>query len=426
MRKAVAATVLAFFVMGSVSLRAQNVEDTTAPPILPDGDYSVPDGAPAAGQIHGYIPISWTASMITAIDLQTEEGQNWFQGLSAAQSVNEETKFVCENPGPSSTSAEGGDFYFYDMPPGSYVIAACMQTADGHWRSGASVIAINPGQDALVALGPAGGPIRRAGVPFLPDYYVGLWSPVWFGPHFAWNWHSAGWRTSVYFHTSPARIAPIWVRPAPVAVGARIFVPPYREVLRGNYTYSAFRKGTFVRTSVRGGVMVPTAHSFHPVTPEAEARLHADANVRSPEPRREPTPVFGNEVRSETRGATRGDEPRVNGVVADDTHGNGSRASEARPAAPPHAVSNSIAHEAATPAPQSRQDLHAAPAPAPRADSRPAPEPRVDSRPAAQPRPESRQESRPAPHQEARPKVHEESQRGTPSFARTGESRRTS
>jgi hypothetical protein len=239
------------------------------------------DDVSAPGQIHGFIPDTWTASMITLADLQTQDGQGWLNGLTAAQSIQGQTQYVCQNPGPATTSSDTGDFYFYDLPAGSYVVAACMQTPDGHWRSGAQVIALDAGQDELVALGPAGGMVMRAGDPFVPAFYVSLWDPMWFGPGWVWGWHPAtAWQASVNYHSPAYRSAPIWVRPAPVVVGVHLFVPPYKEVIRGNYHYLAFRNGRFVRESPHVGCVVPPQHAFHPITPAMEVKMSLGGQVR--------------------------------------------------------------------------------------------------------------------------------------------------
>jgi hypothetical protein len=239
------------------------------------------DDVSQPGQIHGFIPETWSASMITLVDLQTQDGQDWFTSLTAAQSIQGQTQYVCQNPGPTTTSSDTGDFYFYDLPAGSYVVAACLQTPDGHWRSGAQVVALEAGRDDLVALGPSGGPIVREGQAFVPAYYLGLWDPMWFGPGWGWGWHTAAWQPSVYYSAPLYRSAPIWVRPASIVAGVRIFVPPYKEVVGGGYHYLAYRNGGFVRESPRTGILLPPKHQFHPVTPEAEARIHVGTLGRS-------------------------------------------------------------------------------------------------------------------------------------------------
>jgi hypothetical protein len=260
-------------------------QDDATPPDASDGSAGQPayDDVSQPGQIHGFIPETWTASMITLLDLQTQEGQDWLTGLTAAQSVQSQTQYVCQNPGPTTTSSDAGDFYFYDLPAGSYAIAACMQTPDGHWRSGAQVVALEAGQDDLVALGPAGGPIMRVGEPFVPAYYVALWEPMWFGPGWGWGWHTDAWQASVYYHAPLYRAAPIWVRPSSIVVGGRIFVPPYKEVFHGGYHYLAYRNGAFMRQAPRAGVVLPPRHEFHPITPEAEVHLHVGAQIRPSE-----------------------------------------------------------------------------------------------------------------------------------------------
>jgi hypothetical protein len=257
-------------------------QDDATPPDASESTAAQPayDDVSQAGQIHGFIPETWSASMITLVDLQTQDGQDWLAGLTASQSVQGQTQYVCQNPGPTTTSSDTGDFYFYDLPAGSYVIAACMQTPDGHWRSGAQVTALEAGQNELVALGPSGGPIIRAGGAFVPAYYVGLWDPMWFGPAWGWGWRADAWQPSVYYRVSPLRSAPIWVRPAPIVVGARIVVPPYKDVVRGGYHYLGYRNGGLVRESPRTGILLPPKHEFHPITPEAEARMHAGTQVR--------------------------------------------------------------------------------------------------------------------------------------------------
>jgi hypothetical protein len=255
--------------------QAQSQDDSAAPQPASYDDVAAP------GQIHGFIPDTWTAGMITLADLQTQDGQDWLNGLTAAQSVQGQTQFVCQNPGPTTTSSDTGDFYFYELPAGSYAIAACMQTPDGHWRSGAQVLSLDAGQDELVALGPSGGPIMRDGQAFVPAYYVGLWDPMWFGPGWGWGWHpAAAWQSSVYYHAPAYRSAPIWVRPAPVVVGVHLFVPPYNEVIRGGYHYLAFRNGGFVRESPHVGYVVSPQHAFHPITPAMEVKMSAGGQVR--------------------------------------------------------------------------------------------------------------------------------------------------
>jgi hypothetical protein len=260
----------------SDSAQAQaSSQDDSAPQPASYDDVATP------GQIHGFIPDTWTGGMVTLADLQTQEGQDWLNGLTAAQSAQGQTQYVCQNPGPTTTSSNTGDFYFYDLPAGSYAIAGCMQTPDGHWRSGAQVLSLDAGQDELVALGPNGGPLMRDGQPFVPAYYVGLWEPMWFGPGWSWGWHSAaGWQASVYYHVPAYRSAPLWVRPVPIVVGARIVVPPYKLVIAGNYHYLAFRNGAFVRESPRMGYVLPPVHVFHPITPSMEVRMHTGFQAR--------------------------------------------------------------------------------------------------------------------------------------------------
>jgi hypothetical protein len=259
-----------------VDAQDTNTQDGSTPP--QPASY---DDVATAGQIHGFLPDTWTAGMITLADLQTQEGQDWLNSLTAAQTVMGQTQYVCQNPGPTTTSSDTGDFYFYDLPAGSYVVAACMQTADGHWRSGAQVLSLDAGQDELIALGPSGGPIQRAGEAFIPAFYVGLWYPMSFGPGYTWGWHpAAAWQASVYYHAPAYRSAPLWVRPAPVAVGVRIVVPPYKAVIAGNYHYLAFRNGGFVRESPRVGYVAPPQHAFHPITPKMEVRMSVGAQVR--------------------------------------------------------------------------------------------------------------------------------------------------
>lgn len=277
------------------------------------------DDVVAPGQIHGFIPDNWTGGMVTLADLQTQEGQDWLNGLTAAQSAHDQTQYVCQNPGPTTTSSDTGDFYFYDLPAGSYAIAGCMQTPDGHWRSGAQVLSLDAGQDELIALGPSGGPIMRDGEAFVPAYYVGFWEPMWFGPGWSWGWHpAAAWQASAYYHVPAYRSAPLWVRPAPVVVGARIVVPPYKLVIAGNYHYLAFRNGAFVRESPRVGYVLPPQHVFHPITPAMEVKMRdgfqerpgvfggvqVNAAVQAPQPAApaghspfvnyRPTPAVGN------------------------------------------------------------------------------------------------------------------------------------
>ncbi|MGB8785027.1 MAG: hypothetical protein ACLP0H_07080 [Terriglobales bacterium] len=250
-----------------------------------DSSQSAPyDEVATPGQIHGFIPDTWTAGMITLADLQTQEGQDWLNGLTAAQSAQAQTQYVCQNPGPTTTSSSTGDFYFYDLPAGSYAIGACMQTPDGHWRSGAQVLSLDAGQDELVALGSSGRPLMRAGEPFVPVYYLGLGEPMWFGPEWAWGWHpSLAWRASFYYHAPLYRSSPIWIRPLHVAVDIRLVVPPYKEVIAGNYHYVAFRHGTYVRESPHPGYVAPPKHVFHPVTPDMEVRrMHEAAQNRPP------------------------------------------------------------------------------------------------------------------------------------------------
>ncbi len=252
-------------------------------PAQDDSPQSAPyDDVATPGQIHGFIPDNWTAGMITLADLQTEEGQDWLNGLMAAQSAQAQTQYVCRNPGPTTTSSNRGDFYFYDLPAGSYALAACMQTSDGHWRSGAQVLALDAGQDELVALGPSGGMLMRAGEPFVPVYYLGLWEPIWFGPAWVWGWHSAAWRSSFYYHAPLSRSAPIWIRSLHIAPGVRLVVPPYKNVIAGNYHYVAFRHGSYIRESPHAGYIVLPKHVFHPVTPAMEvSRMHEDAQNRA-------------------------------------------------------------------------------------------------------------------------------------------------
>jgi hypothetical protein len=108
-------------------------DDTSQPDTSePAQSQAASDDVSQPGQIHGFIPETWTASMITLVDLQTQEGQDWLTALTAAQSTQGQTQYVCQNPGPTTTSSDSGDFYFYDLPAGSYALAACMQTPDGH------------------------------------------------------------------------------------------------------------------------------------------------------------------------------------------------------------------------------------------------------------------------------------------------------
>jgi hypothetical protein len=249
-----------------------------------DSAQSAPsDDVTTPGQIHGFIPDTWTAGMITLADLQTQEGQDWLTGLMAAQSAQAQTQYVCQNPSATTTSSTTGDFYFYDLPAGSYAIGACMQTSDGHWRSGAQVIALDAGQDELVALGPSGRALMRDGEPFVPVYYLGLWEPMWFGHGWSWGWRSAlAWRASLYYHAPLQRSAPIWIRPLHIAVGVHLVVPPYKEVIAGNYQYVAFHHGSYFRESPHPGYVVPPKHAFKPVTPEVEVRRMHEAMQNRP------------------------------------------------------------------------------------------------------------------------------------------------
>ena len=152
------ARTLVFILSLLFAVSAWSQDDSVVQSLDATGDDS-PQSAPyddlaTPGQIHGFIPDTWTAGMITLADLQTEEGQDWLNGLMAAQSAQAQTQYVCQNPGPTTTSSNTGDFYFYDLPAGSYAVGACMQTPDGHWRSGAQVLALDAGQDELIALGP--------------------------------------------------------------------------------------------------------------------------------------------------------------------------------------------------------------------------------------------------------------------------------
>ncbi|MFY9675402.1 MAG: hypothetical protein WB817_18265 [Terriglobales bacterium] len=297
------ARTLVFILSLLFAVSAWSQDDSVVQSLDATGDDS-PQSAPyddlaTPGQIHGFIPDTWTAGMITLADLQTEEGQDWLNGLMAAQSAQAQTQYVCQNPGPTTTSSNTGDFYFYDLPAGSYAVGACMQTPDGHWRSGAQVLALDAGQDELVALGPAGGLLMRAGEPFVPAYYLGLWEPIWFGPSWGWGWHSAAWRSSLYYHAPLHRSAPLWVRPLHIAPGIKLVVPPYKSVIAGNYHYVAFHHGGYVRESPHPGYLVPPQHVFHPVTPDIEvSRMHEAAQNRpavaisaQSNPHPQPTPV---------------------------------------------------------------------------------------------------------------------------------------
>jgi hypothetical protein len=104
---------------------------------------------------------------------------------------------------------------------------------------------------------------------------------MWFGPGREWGWQTAAWQPSIYYRAPLYRSAPIWVRPAPVVVGARIFVPPYKDVIHGGYHYLAYRNGGFVREAPRTGIVLPPKHEFHPIAPEAEARMHVGAQARA-------------------------------------------------------------------------------------------------------------------------------------------------
>jgi len=257
---------------------------------LPHAHY---DDIATPGQIHGFIPDTWTVGMITLADLQTPEGQDWLNGLMAAQSIQDQTRYVCLNPGPTTTSSRSGDFYFYDLPAGSYAIGACMQTPSGHWRSGAQVVSLDAGENELIALGPSGGLLMRAGEPFVAAYYLGLWEPIWFGPAWVWGWHpTLAWQASFYYQAPLYRSAPIWVRPLHVAVGTHLVVPPYKEVIAGNYHYVAFHHGTYVRESPHSGYVVPPKHVFQPVTPAMEVqRAHEAAQKRAAAAANVPVPI---------------------------------------------------------------------------------------------------------------------------------------
>lgn len=88
-------------------------QDDSAPP--QPASY---DDVATPGQIHGFIPDTWTAGMITLADLQTQEGQDWLNGLTAAQSAQAQTQYVCQNPGPTTTSSDTGDFISMICPLG--------------------------------------------------------------------------------------------------------------------------------------------------------------------------------------------------------------------------------------------------------------------------------------------------------------------
>jgi hypothetical protein len=232
------------------------------------------------GIVHGFVPSTWNASMISIADLQTQEGQDWFNGLQAAGSVHDQTQYVCSNPTQMVTSSNTGDFFFNDLPAGSYAVAACMQTPDGNWRSGSSVIALEPGETANVALGVAHGyPVFFHGSPVVVSYYVGFNDPFFFGPTWGWRWHVGMWGASFRYAAPAYRAAPIWIRPGVVVVGAHIVVPPYRQVYAGHYSYMAWRNGGFVRAAPHGGAFVPPVGVHAVVRPAIPDRI-VNNNVR--------------------------------------------------------------------------------------------------------------------------------------------------
>ena len=226
------------------------------------------------GVVHGFVPATWNASMISIADLQTQEGQDWFNGLQAAASLQGQTQYVCSNPTQLVTSTNTGDFFFNDLPAGSYAIAACMQTPEGHWRSGTSVISLEPGETSNVALGVTHGyPVYFNGAPVVVSYYVGFGDPFWFGPTWGWRWHAGMWGARFTYVVPARRAAPIWIRPGVVVVGARIAVPPYREVYAGHASYMAWRNGAYVRAVAHSGAFVPPVGVHAVVRPAIPDRI---------------------------------------------------------------------------------------------------------------------------------------------------------
>ncbi|MGA6985099.1 MAG: hypothetical protein WBZ01_03525 [Terriglobales bacterium] len=66
------------------------------------------DDVSQPGQIHGFIPETWSASMITLVDLQTQDGQDWFTSLTAAQSIQGQTQQIpAEMPSIVTPSRSG-------------------------------------------------------------------------------------------------------------------------------------------------------------------------------------------------------------------------------------------------------------------------------------------------------------------------------
>ncbi len=187
---------------------------------------SQPAVAPAtqAGSIQGFIPVEYRYARVSLADLQTVEGQEWYDELQALDELEDHTDFVCRNTTPVAT-IPGPDraFYFYQIPAGSYVIAACIQRPDGSWQAGVSVIQVYSGQRSVVALGLESGPVAYNYNTYFPNYYVVFYEPAWYDDCYNCNWRGS---VSYYYYVPPPRRrTAIWINVGPVFPGFPVPIP---------------------------------------------------------------------------------------------------------------------------------------------------------------------------------------------------------
>lgn len=186
------------------------------------------------GSIHGVLPMA-AASRVSVADLQTPEGQRWFEEFQALSSLRARTEYVCRSEPQMAVIVSDGDFRFNNLPPGSYAVAACMQRENGAWLEASAVVQVEPG--IVVELDFGSRPYLR--LMSGSAIYIGFGTPFRFDFCFGCYWPRY---SSVWWYEVPRyRCAPIVFAPrvyGPVVIGRRIVIPPtYRFRDHPEYRY---------------------------------------------------------------------------------------------------------------------------------------------------------------------------------------------
>jgi hypothetical protein len=198
------------------------------------------------GAIHGTVPTA-RAVRVGLADLQTPEGQEWYDGLQAMVGHREQTDYVCRTEPPMATTAQDEQFDFYDLPPGSYVASACLQNDEGGWYEGSAIVQVKEGQTSDVIFGDTTAPRYHAHFIAEETVIVGFYEPFWGFDvcigcwHYGYVWY---YRPYVY------RCAPVWLTPGVIVVERPVYIP--RE-----YHY---REHPYYR---RGGSFAPPHQEYH-------------------------------------------------------------------------------------------------------------------------------------------------------------------